>query len=349
MKNKADPRRVSQAKLDRLRANLQSVREYFEGCKTRFASQPGAWWLGAAERSLANAQTGLDAGDLDGGWGAVHDAERFLVFSMSDDELILRTLALKEETAAKLRGWRARATANLLATAAWAVRGNSTQKPGLSPDQRALLEQVVVQSMAVMHGHSDNIYHQLHQAGGQLRWLVWICTGLILLVLALSAWFAPVDSDFGLLWVLPVAIAGALGGTVSAMYQLRRAGEERIPESLLQNLITSGRPLVGAASALFIYAVIQSKLISLIDASNVTLAVAVVLGFVAGFSEKFVLGAVAKVAGEGTSEPRPVGPMVVGEKAAGNRPGGAGDAGGPASRQAATATARTPTAKKKTA
>lgn len=322
MKNQTNSRQVSQAKLDRLRASLQSVREYFEGCKTRSQGQTGVWWLGAAERSLANAQAALDAADLDGGWGAVHDAERFLVFGMTDDELTLRATALKEETAAKLRGWRAKATANLFATAAWAMRASPEQRPGFTPDQRSLLEQVVVQSMAVMHGHSDNIYHQLHQAGGQLRWLVWICTGLILLVLALSAWLAPADSDFGLLWVLPVAIAGALGGVVSAMYQLRRAGEERIPESLLQNLITSGRPLVGAASALFIYAAIQSELISLIDAENVTLAVAVVLGFVAGFSEKFVLGAVAKVAGDGGSEPRTVGPLVVGDKLAGPRSGG---------------------------
>jgi len=55
---------------------------------------------------------------------------------------------------------------------------------------------------------------------------------------------------------------------------------------------------VGAVSALFVYAVIQSGIISLIKPSDVPFGAGLVLGFAAGFSEQFVFSTVAKVSGK---------------------------------------------------
>jgi hypothetical protein len=74
-------------------------------------------------------------------------------------------------------------------------------------------------------------------------------------------------------------------------------GQAKIPEALLHGLITSGRPIIGAACALFVYAVLQSGLINIIESANVTPAAGLVLGFIAGFSEQFVLNTVSRVAG----------------------------------------------------
>jgi hypothetical protein len=63
-------------------------------------------------------------------------------------------------------------------------------------------------------------------------------------------------------------------------------------------LVTTGRPLLGAASALFIYFVMQARLISFFSAPpGSSLVAGVVVGFVAGFSERLVLKAVDKVVG----------------------------------------------------
>src|SRR4029434_10512619 len=99
-------------------------------------------------------------------------------------------------------------------------------------------------------------YHRMHLVGQQLGRLVLVCGALLLAALTLSYLLAP-DADFTLGNLLPVALAGAFGGVVSAMIQLSRVGEARIPEALMHGIITSGRPLVGAASALFIYAVMK--------------------------------------------------------------------------------------------
>ncbi len=155
----------------------------------------------------------------------------------------------------------------------------------------------MVESLAILNEHSDNVYHRMHMVGRQLEFLVVACALLVSLALVLSFYYAPANSLLGCGHLVPVALAGALGAVASAMYQLSRVGQAKIPDALLHGLITPGRPVVGAASALFIYVVIQSDVISLIDASKVSLEAGMVLGFVAGVSEKFVLSTVARVAG----------------------------------------------------
>ncbi|MCP5524626.1 MAG: hypothetical protein H7A46_24115 [Verrucomicrobiales bacterium] len=278
-------------KFDRLKAEWRTTRERLEAVKAREAAPAVAWWAAAAEHSLASAETALQELDLDGGWGAVHDAQRFLVFGMNDAELVAQLASLSEETRVKLTGWRLKATTRLLPDPATVAA-----KP-LDDESRERLRQALVESLAVLHGHSDNSYHQLRLVGRQLNYLVVVCVLVLLGIFVASSQFAEIDSSLSVSALLPVALAGALGGIVSAMWQLSRVGQSRIPEAWLQGVVTSGRPLVGAASALFIYAVLQSDLIQLIDASKVGFSAALVLGFVAGFSEKFVLRTVEKVAG----------------------------------------------------
>jgi 8-oxo-dGTP pyrophosphatase MutT (NUDIX family) len=288
--------RSAQSKLDRLAAAIQTVRERFAATVARSTEHSRSWWADSARRSLEAAEAGLRRGDLDGGWGGVHDAERFLTFGMTDDELLARAASLNAETQGKLGGWRAVAITRLFGPVALA----DWLKPssGLAPEQRVLLENVVVESLSVLHDHSNNTYHRMHLVGEQLQFLVAVCGFLLLAALGGSLVFAEPNSTFGVGRMASVILAGALGGVVSAMYQLSRVGQSKIPEALLHGLITSGRPLIGAASALFIYAVLHSNVISLIDASKVTFEAALVLGFVAGFSEQFVLSTVAKVTGE---------------------------------------------------
>jgi 8-oxo-dGTP pyrophosphatase MutT (NUDIX family) len=296
--------------LQRLAVALQSVQKRLNGLHQRMPQDSGAWWFDSARHSLEVAETALLRGDRDSGWGALHDAERLIVFGMSNAELLARAATLREETRAKLKGWRASATARLFASVALA----DWVKPpySLKVNEHDLLQQVVVQALAVLHEESDNRYHRLRLVSEQLQFLVGASAILLTAVLGFSFWLAGPDSPFRIGCLGPVALAGALGGVISAMFQLSRVGEARIPDALMHGLITSGRPLVGAACALFLYAALLSNVISLIDVSKMTFATALVMGFAAGFSEKLVLRTVSRVSGDTKdSEPNVVSPRVI--------------------------------------
>lgn len=282
-------------KFDRLLTALQHVREQFKALLERESGHAAAWWAQSARRSLEAAEAAFADANLDAGWGALHDAERFMIFGLHDHELLNRALGLQSEVRSKLKGWRVEAAAQLLSAIpllTWAQSGRA-----LAPDQRVRLEQTVVELLNILNEHSNNTYHRMHLVEIQLQFLVKAC-GLLLLVAFVLAWLVEdAASPFRLGMVLAVAVAGALGGVVSAIYQLSRVGQAKIPEALLHGLITSGRPIIGAACALFVYAVLQSGLINIIESANVTLAAGLVLGFIAGFSEQFVLNTVSRVAG----------------------------------------------------
>ena len=292
-------RRVSQPKLDRLAAARQTVGERFEGLLTQ-CPYPKPWWVECVQRSLENATQAFNQRDLDRGWGAIHDAERFMVFGLTDDDLLSRAATLAAECPSKLKNWRAEAVAALFQRAGLQELLKPDAPSLRDKGKRLALESAVAEALSVLHESSNNIYHRVHLVGEQLRNMVIWC-GLILLAV-LGASLVPDDhsSPFYFTKIFPVLLAGALGGVVSTMIQLSRVGESKIPESLVQGLITSGRPLVGAASALFLYVVLFSNVVTLISKppdKDEAFAAALVLGFAAGFAEKLVLSTVAKLAG----------------------------------------------------
>ena len=293
-------RQTRRARLKRLAAAIQTLRERLDGATERSQEHSSSWWALAAAGSLEAATSGLQRGDLDGGWSGVHDAERFLVFGMTDEELLTRAASLNAEAQCRLPGWRANAITRLfepIKLADWMKRSS-----GLLAKQRALLENVVVECLAILRNYSEDTYRRVHLAEIQLHFLVIGCGLLLAAILTGSRYFADPDSVFGFAKVGSIMLAGALGGVVSAMYRLSRAVQTELAEALLHGVITMGRPLIGAASAMFIYAVVQSNVISLIDPSKLTFESALVLAFVAGFSEQFVLSTVAKVTGEENAE-----------------------------------------------
>jgi hypothetical protein len=209
---------------------------------------------------------------------------------MDETELLARAVSLKAETQRKLTGWRLRTTNALLAPIRLSD-GLKVGRPG-----KDLLRQAVAESLDTLNGQSENVYYRMRLVGRQLGYLVTTCLVLVVAALWASSHLVPPDPKFGRSSLVAIALAGALGGVVSAMYQLNRVAEARIPVALLNGLITIGRPFVGAAAALFAYVVMESGLIGFIDPAQVSLPVGLGLGFVAGFSERFVLSIVARVA-----------------------------------------------------
>lgn len=289
--------KVPASKRDRFLARLHKTTEEFEVAKTISTAPENRARLDSVGRSLVVAREILAAEDLDGAWGALHDAERALIYAMEPDALVNRAVSLQAECRVKLKDWRRDATEGHF------TRANLTElrKPGRVPTAAECrkLEHAVFESLNVLNEHTDNVYHRMRLVGEQLVWLVFICLA-VLLAFLLLVWLGARSgpgavADFSSQALSIVMLAGALGGCASAMYQLSRVGKAKIPEESLNLLITLGRPVVGAAVAIFVYAVICAGLISLKPAgveSNLTAGV--LFGFVAGFSERFVLGVIAK-------------------------------------------------------
>ena len=153
-----------------------------------------------------------------------------------------------------------------------------------------------------------------------------------------------VNKPFGVLVDALVELGryGAAGRALQAMVDLKPNLDAYARVSYFRELHGD---LPGAASALFIYAVLLSGVVSLIDPTKVNLAAALVLGFVAGFSERFVLATVAKVAGTETDDGKaqaPKSPPTAGDRSAPNLP--RASAAQPAGRDAPAAVNQAPSA-----
>lgn len=297
-----NPGSAPDEKLDRLAAALHTVRERLEAAVTRNPASEGAWWSASARRCLQAAHTAWLAKQLDTGWGALHDAERFLVCGLTDTELVAYAERILVETSSKARGWRGEGAGRLfgaLPLAEWR-RANV-----LPQDSRPKLEAVVMEALSLLHGHSDNVYHHMRLVERQLKWMIVWCLGLLAAVLVASN-LVGTDSLFTFGNLFPVLLAGAFGGVLSALFQLSRVGQQKIPEALLHGLITSGRPIIGMISALFVYLMLRSGLINLPkDSPHLTEALTLGFAFAAGFTDRLVLSSVGRLTGGGEGSTRP--------------------------------------------
>jgi 8-oxo-dGTP pyrophosphatase MutT (NUDIX family) len=254
-------------------------------------------WVCIVNGLLEKAKIAVRAHDLDKGWTLLHEAERFSIFDLKSSELLSRITSTTIEAEEKLSSWRKRTVLALFPEEAVLALKKLPLDGGpdlLRPHHEALLEAVWA-----LHGHHNNVYYRTRLAASQLRVLVvWLCCLLPAIGLYFTGFHFSECSykDAPLPWIiLGAALFGALGAVLTAAFQLSRAGHKKIPESILTGIITSGRPLIGAASAIFLVVVINCGLIALIDRVSLNLATYLAVAFVAGFSEQFVV----KTAGSG--------------------------------------------------
>ncbi len=293
-------------RLDRLRVAVETLSARVQAGSRKYSQGAMPQWLDAATKILRQADAASRSGKVDVGWGHILEAERFVVLGLDDDELIQRAITLRVEAKRKLKGWRRDAVEELFAaervkTALSAPRGS------LDEGSRQIIEKAVFEGLWVLHGHYNNTYYRIRLARRQL----FVLFGFLLFLLSLFFWWldhALVDPRLDVGLMPYVALFGGLGAVLSAVLQISRSAGQKIPESILHGMITAGRPLVGAASALFLYMALQSGLVNFIDASKIGEATYLTLAFVAGFSERLVLKTVGQLEGPPPEEkPKPRG------------------------------------------
>lgn len=234
--------------------------------------------------------------DLHQGWVALAAARRALLALASQNSesyrLHLAALALYREATPtpsgekpKITGWRAEAIKDLIC------------KDGKVNEALAGEPARVIEALALRDEHLHTQYFKIELRRKHLQQL---CAALGIGIL-LCVWLSfreKLPKPFGELgYVIPALLFGALGAALSVSRSLLlRDVSAKIPMQRLGAFAIWVRPMIGAVSALaalaFLYANEQLKIFAWKATDP---AVIVVICFVAGFCERFIVGAIDKL------------------------------------------------------
>lgn len=259
--NHAGPKRCEswtseeELRWERLTAQIEELREL-----TNFMD-PGnaggvARVIDRARESIDKARKARDQGNCQVAWRHCHQAYRFLLEEMSDEQRESRRRALRREAEEKLANWRRDAVLDII---------------GRDVNSEKIKAAQLTTAQFIMDEHSSNMYFKLEAAAIGLRFVPWIMSTLTAILIALAVYFHFYPQEptlestfilFDLSSVLIVVAAGAVGATLSnTLTMLGHAG--RIPELLGRLRIWAVRLPLGALSAFAVVAVVQSKLLPL--------------------------------------------------------------------------------------
>lgn len=229
------------------------------------------------------AQKIADSGDVERGWRYLQTARRLELAASGSAEIDAAATTLREEADKKLTSWRKEAIKKLL------VKGPSTPGPA-----------EICEAAWIRDEHSNNEAYKGSLFRASATWLV-LClllAGLLLALICRSGYLGdalkdPGAPDFDLSKTLAsFAVFGFLGAVISALTDLFKAGgSARIPELTSTFRIMLLRVLMGPASAVILFFVLQTDLAPKILHAKGGYIV-LVAAFAAGFSERLVLRAI---------------------------------------------------------
>jgi 8-oxo-dGTP diphosphatase len=242
-------------------------------------------WVMAALQCQSQARLALEEFNLDGGWQSLHTAQSMEIWGYDNNEVLNARAVLCKE-ASKLSGWRQETVTRL-------VCGDS--EPAQKDHEARQKE--LYQATIIKNEQSSNLYHKIRVRGRSLR--------IVFLTLALIVIGLPVLAKADLLpgaerhWRMIVAIEliGMFGAVLSVASSLTKSTVDvSIPQQALGAVVTWMRPLMGAAAAVAAYLFFQAGTLPLtIKADSRPYLASFVIAFLAGFSERFIIGAVGKI------------------------------------------------------
>jgi len=224
-------------------------------------------------------------------YDCLQQIERELVAAMNDEERSARMGADLAQARGTLNEWQ-RAAAEALAASA-----------GGGPPSVATLQAM----MKLVHDAHRDRRHRIELVQRQAPLLVGLLIAAVLFfsVWALAGgfeWLMNEETDVTLAMVLVTGVLlGFFGGLLSVAFRVVRADVAAgIAELRGNRAITVARPFIGAAVAVPIVLLLQSGLVNL---GSVTPALALALCFLGGFSERWFLAQVERIAGASERKP----------------------------------------------
>jgi hypothetical protein len=223
------------------------------------------------------AEEQLSRWDIEGGWSSALAAQRAILSNPDNLERPKRVAIALRREADKITGWRAKAIADLL----------SETKGG----QEVLDRLRVIDAVALRDDFAQNTWFKILLRKRHLFNLSIILWAAILLCLLLS-WWGVLPNFLGVKQVTGVILFGVLGAAVSVAQSLiSQDVSARIPAQQIGALVIWMRPGIGAAAALATFAILNAnEHFNLLGKNAIEPAVVAVFSFLAGYSERFIIG-----------------------------------------------------------
>jgi hypothetical protein len=239
-------------------------------------------WAQSAVHNLLDAEQKLAAGKTAPGWISTHAAQRAILSNPENPERAVRAAVALRREKEKVTGWRANVITDLI--------GDSN---GCTPVDIAKHQRHIVEALAVRDDYFRNNYFKISLRRRhliQVACFLWF--GILACVVASYRGVLPPPYD-DRQQVLLVVLFGILGACLSVAQGLLASDvSARIPAQQTGAFVVWVRPAIGAAAALMALAVLDSRFLTL-DTSLP--GVTYLFAFAAGYSERFIVGAIEKM------------------------------------------------------
>jgi hypothetical protein len=253
-----------------------------------------AGWLTAVEGHLAKARCAYGEEHYQIGWREIKAADRTMLEDPKDALGVEARAATLRREAEAVGGRRAKAIVDLLCDA------NGKLLPNLSGDRTRIIE-----AAELRDEHYDTLYYRIELRRRHLINLFILLLISLVLLLAL-AYFGKIElfrgtdpnsGSFGRL--VTVILLGMLGASLSVAQTVVASDiNAKIPSQLVGAFMVWMRPVIGATAAVVAYVLLLAnehmKIFEPTLAQN--FKVVCVIALVAGFSERFIVGALNRVA-----------------------------------------------------
>jgi len=243
-------------------------------------------WARSAYTFLLNAQAHLSGWQIEKGWAAALSAQRAVLSNPHNPERIQRVAMTLRREADKITGWRAKAIQDLI----------GGPKGGMIPSGPGELMRVI-DAVALRDDFSQNTWFKILLRRRHLFNLFLILWITISLCLVLS-WLHVLPGFLGdVSQVSTVILFGVLGASLSVAQSLvARDVSERIPNQQIGALVIWTRPGIGAAASLVVFSLLHANQhFHILGEYTTEPAVIAVFSFVAGYSERFIVGALERL------------------------------------------------------
>jgi len=236
----------------------------------------------AALSFFSKALTAFYQHDYEGSWKCLSEVRRLELSIMEPNELAAHRVEIEEEGRIKLNGWRAAAFKRLM-------------------KEDTTLEYLNHASSLIADSQETKFYNisLMRMQANLMAWLL-IIISIIFLVFStqLSGLQEPLSEKAGLngnhYWTILVSafLLGSMGASVSALMSFSQPQTLRVPDRLMDFIITLVRPVIGGASALVSSFLFLS---GIIHGDKFSLAFLFVVAFAFGFSERLVMRSVSGI------------------------------------------------------
>lgn len=246
-----------------------------------------AEWAVGVEQLEKDIEGFIKQGDMDAAWRCLDAAKQLMIFGYDQNELDDEAIVLRRE-APKYKSPVKEALYDLLGKPADPQKGKEPYPP---VDVHRL-----DQALRLKNGCNADYYEAISQRRKNLKIMTRILAGAIVIIPVLAILFSlpePLD-DWKM--IIAVGLFGILGASFTTAKTLTKSSlKAKIPDRVITNYVTSLRSLIGAAAALAAYAFLQANVFENVISTDVTGSDAGILAiaFIAGFSERFVIKAVA--------------------------------------------------------